>query len=368
MATMILKITEQCNSNCAYCDVVTNKPRAGHMPLALLETVFQRLNEFLEADPRTEMNVIWHGGEPLLVGPDYFRAAHAFQQKHCRGTQGRIRHSIQSNLTLFSDAFAEPFRALGIDQIGTSFDPEPGVRGPGKPSNTDLYNRNFMRGDVTARRHGLGAGIIYVVTKRSLERPLEVFYYLTNLRLDGGFNMNPVLLYDSRRDDLAITPHEYVEFLGALFPVWWKHQARYPNVDPFYSLTSIIRDRELRLGCSDSGRCAYGHVNVDPAGETSQCGRSSDWGLLSYGNIRDRSLADILRDTQRDVLMERNNILRNGECGGCRFWSICHGGCPLDSWPKHGDLLHRSEWGCSRKAFVERYYEPITGLRFVPHE
>ena len=180
--------------------------------------------------------------------------------------------------------------------------------------------------------------------------------------------MNPVLLYDNRRDDLAITPDEYVEFLGTIFPVWWKHQARYPSVNPFSSLTRIIRDRELYLGCAESGSCAYSHVNIDPAGETSQCGRSSDWGLLSYGNIRDRSLKNILHDTQRDILLQRSDILQQDECAGCRYWSICHGGCPLDSWPKHADFIHRSEWGCTHKSFIERYFEPLTGLRFVPHE
>lgn len=365
MTTMILKVTEKCNSNCAYCDVVSNRAQAEHMPLDVLEIVFKRINEFLEILPEETINVTFHGGEPLLVGTEFYKAAYEFQERYCRDTRGRIKYSIQSNLTLFSEDYVEIFRDLGIEQIGTSYDPEPNIRGPGAPNHSDLYNRMFMQGDMIAHKHGFNSGIIYVVTKKSLKSPLKVFYYLTNLRPGGFFDMHPVILYDNRREDLRITPAEYVAFLGAIFPVWWKYQRRYPDVGPFHSILKILRDGDLSLSCSSSGACAYKHVNVDPLGETSQCGRSSDWGLLAYGNIRERSLREILSDSKRDELHNRNGVLLQGECGKCRFWTICHGDCPLDSYPKYSDFLHRSEWGCARKAFIEQYFEPITGLRYT---
>jgi uncharacterized protein len=366
MPTMILKVTEKCNSNCAYCDVISNWTRAEHMSLEILEIVFKRINEFLETQPGETINVTFHGGEPLLVGTEFYKAAHDFQLQYCGDTKARINYSMQSNLTLFSEDYVEIFRDLGINSLGTSYDPEPNIRGPGAPNNSELYNRMFMHGDMVAQRNGFSSGIIYVVTKKSLQNPLKVFYFLTNLRPGGFFDMHPVLLYDNRREDLAITTAEYVAFLGAIFPVWWKHRQRYPHVEPFHSLLKIIKDGELFLSCASSGDCAYKHVNVDPYGETSQCGRSSDWGLLPYGNIRARSLDEIFSDPKRDVLFDRNTVLFQGECRGCRFWAMCHGDCPLDSYPTHSDFLHKSEWGCTRKAFVEQYFEPITGLRYTP--
>ncbi|MFB3886403.1 MAG: radical SAM protein [Thermodesulfobacteriota bacterium] len=366
MRTMILKVTEKCNSNCAYCDVVANRAQAQHMPLDVLEIVFKQIHEFLRVHPEETINVTFHGGEPLLVGVEFYKAAYEFQQKYFRDTRDRINYSIQSNITLLSQDYVEIFRDLGIEQIGTSYDPEPHIRGPGIPNDSDRYNRLFMQGDAVASKHGIQSGIIYVVTKKSLRNPLKVFYYLTNLRPSGFFNMHPVILYHNRREDLAITPAEYVAFLGAIFPVWWKYQKRYPHVEPFCSMLETIRDGKLSLSCCSSGACAYQHVNVDPLGETSQCGRSSDWGLLPYGNIRERSLEEIFSDSKRDELYTRNDVLCHGACGGCRFWTICHGDCPLDSYPKYSDFLHRSEWGCSKKAFIEQYFEPITELRFTP--
>jgi radical SAM protein with 4Fe4S-binding SPASM domain len=208
--------------------------------------------------------------------------------------------------------------------------------------------------------------LIYVVTSRSLRRPLDVFHFLTNLRLCGGVNLNPVLIYDEDRRDLAITAGEYVEFLGAIFPHWWAHRARYPDIEPFKSCVTNIVEGGTSLSCAESGTCIRRHINIAPDGSASQCGRSADWGLLSYGNIGERSFAEILADTRRDQLEERLRLLPQTECAGCRFWQLCRGGCPLDAWSRYGDFQHRSEWCDARRGFLEKFFEPITGQRWEP--
>jgi uncharacterized protein len=222
----------------------------------------------------------------------------------------------------------------------------------------------FLRSTSLLERNGFTWGVIYVVTRKSLKNPLDTFHCLTNLKLDGGFNMNPVLIYDEERRDIAITPEEYVDFLGTIFPTWWRHQKRFGGVEPFRSLTRCIRDRAPSLGCVDSGSCAFNHLNIAPDGEASQCGRSSDWGLLNYGNIADKTLKDLLQDEQRQQFIERNEILPHTECKGCRYWAICHGGCPLDAYAEHGSYMHKSRWCDAKKGFIEKHFEPVTGIRY----
>jgi sulfatase maturation enzyme AslB (radical SAM superfamily) len=59
-------------------------------------------------------------------------------------------------------------------------------------------------------------------------------------------------------------------------------------------------------------------------------------------------------------------VIREGECADCRFWELCHGGCPLDAYSQHKSFMHKSEWCASRKLFISKYLEPITGVRFEP--
>jgi radical SAM protein with 4Fe4S-binding SPASM domain len=366
MATLILKVTEKCNSNCYYCDVVRKAKTGQTMPLDTLETVFQRVDEYLRVHPAEGMEILWHGGEPLLPGPKYYRQAISLFNQSCSKTKSRIHHSIQTNLTCFDEEFVEVFRDLGMGAVGTSYDPEPHIRGPGKEFDSEGYNRKFMHALAVLERHGFGWGMIYVVTRKSLAQPLEVFHFLSNLCLSGGFNMNPVLIYDEKRKDISITPEEFADFLGAIFPSWWEHRERYPDVQPFKSLVRTIIEEQLSLGCVESGDCTYYHVNVTPDGETSQCGRSADWGLLQYGNIKDKSLSEILKDHQRAQLEERIQKLKDKDCRGCRFWGLCHGGCPLDAYSKHKSFMFKSEWCESRRGFIEKYFEPITKVQYQP--
>ena len=75
MATVIFKPTEACNARCIYCEVVKKTRGPKRMTFKTLELFFQRANEFLVERPQEEMEIIWHGGEPLLLGPGYFERA-----------------------------------------------------------------------------------------------------------------------------------------------------------------------------------------------------------------------------------------------------------------------------------------------------
>jgi len=368
MAVIIFKPTEKCNSNCIYCDVVARKDQHVVMSFDLLELVFKNIDEFLKSKPEEKLTLIWHGGEPLLLGLDYFKRALEIQDKFCLDTKQRIEHAIQSNLTLINQDFIDVFKQMGIHQIGTSYDPYPHMRGPGADRDTDTYNKKFFEGLNLLVKNNFGWGFIYVVTKRSLENPLDVFYLLTNFKMSGGFMMNPVLIYGEDKNDIAITPEEYSDFLGAIFPVWWRNQDRFPQVDPFKSLVTNIRDKQKSLGCADSGTCAYHYAYIGPQGEASHCGRAGDWQIISYGNIKERSLIDIYGDAQRDALAQRNDVLSKSDCKDCRLWYICHGGCPLDAFTKHQGFHHKSAWCEAKKGFIEKYLEPITGLKAEDHE
>jgi radical SAM protein with 4Fe4S-binding SPASM domain len=328
------------------------------MPLKTLELFFWRLNEFLAAHPKEQMELVWHGGEPLLLGPDYFRQALRFQQGHCPETADRIRHSIQSNLTLFSRELAEVLRQLGVDSIGTSYEPIPNIRGLGLKRDWADYNRRFMKGLRLVEEEGFNWGVIYVVTKPALKNPLKIFHFLSNLSPKGSFMFNPVIIYGHRTEHLRITAREYTDFLGTIFPVWWRNREEYPQIEPFFSLTQNLLEKSRSLMCSDSGRCAHSHLNLLPDGSLSHCGRSADWDLLNYGTIFEKTFDQALKDPQRKILLKRNVLLPRRECKGCRFWDICHGGCPLDAWSATGSFLHKTEWCDLKKDFIEIYFEP----------
>jgi uncharacterized protein len=363
MAVVIFKAVERCNSNCIYCDVIKHGQKI-IMDFELLELVFERIDEYLAEDQHRDITFTWHGGEVGLLGADYFLRAAELQEKHCSGTKDRINHQMQSNLTLVNQRFLDAVQQLGIDQIGSSFDPLPNIRGLGSRRDSTAYNRKFFEGVELLEANNFTWGVIYVVHRRSLPKPLDIFHYLTNLNLRTQPNFNQIYVHGSDEHNLDITGEEFADFLGAIFPVWWQHRDRYPEVRPFSSLVRNAHDGGKSLVCDRSGNCAFGWVYVGPDGVTSQCGRAGDFKRFSYGKIQERSLSEVLQDSRRNRLLDRVAHLQETECAGCRFWGICHGGCILDSFDDDGDCMHRMKNCDGLRVFMERYFEPITGLRF----
>ncbi len=363
MPTIIFKATEACNSNCIYCDVVARKePKT--ISVEVLEMAYKRIDHYLKTYPEQDMQIIWHGGEPCMAGIETYKKALEFQNQHCAETKTRISYAVQSNLTMISQEFIDVFRKMGITTIGTSFEPIHGLRGLGKRRDSVAYNQNFFKGANLLARNNISWGFIYVVTQKVLDRPLDILYYLTNLKLKGGFIIHPVLVYNNEdTNDISITSEEYADFLGTIFEEWWKHKDRFPELDPFRSYLLNYTSNNRSCACVDGGNCAYSHVYIGPEGNTSHCGRAADWNLIDYGNIAQTDLVEVFADKQREVFAGRSALLNQTECNGCEYWEICHGGCPLDAWNEHKDFMHKTELCIIKKRFLKKYFEPITGLK-----
>lgn len=364
MVTLIVKPSEACNAACVYCEV--NRKgwlKSKIMSQETLEMLFARIDAFLKERRDEQIKIVWHGGEPLLIGEPFYRRVLAAQRQRCADTESRIRHTVQTNMTLFSEAFVDVFRALGITSIGTSYDPVTEVRVL-KGQDSRAYDEAFLAGTARLEQAGFDWGVICVVTRLSLERPLDLFYFLTNLAPQGGVMFNPILLDKQKQQHLAIDDKEFSAFLGVLFPVWWAHRQRYPRVEPFHSLTeTILSGGRRQFYCTDAGQCADTHIGIGPDGAMTHCGRSGDWGLLDYGSIHQRSFSEVFADARRVELRRRGEALRAGACRDCDYWALCHGGCPLDSWDATGSFLGKTAWCDSRGGFVKTYFEPITGLK-----
>ena len=359
MATVIFKPTEACNARCIYCQVVKKTRGPKRMSFKTLELFFRRVNEFLVESPQEDMEIIWHGGEPLLLGPGYFQRALSFQEKYCPETAGRIEHSIQSNLTLLSREFLDPLRKLGITTLGSSYDPISNIRGLGPKRDWKAYNQRFLDAICLLEEEGFNWGVVYVVTRQALAKPLDIFNFLTNMSPRRGLRFNPILVYGDGLEHLKISPAEYAEFLGAIFPVWWRHRADFGHVEPFTSLVQNLLGHGRSLTCTDSGACGFNHLAVLPDGRASHCGRAADWGLLDYGSIQEKSFSQIFADPQREVLGRRVAVLPETECRDCRVWDFCHGGCPLDAWFAAGSFLQKSGWCLAQKELIETCIAPL---------
>ena len=362
MAVIIFKPSTVCNANCVYCEVAKSESPTT-ISDDLLELVFERINEYLQDNPAENVSLTWHGGEVCLLGARFFRKVIGLQKTTCRETQGRIRHLIQTNCTAINQELIDAFLELRINNIGTSFDPLLHIRGIGEERDTREYNRRFFEGVSLLEKNGLSWGVIYVVHRESLKSPKELFYYLTNLNIRNMPMFNRVYIYGEDPFQLSITPTEYADFLGTLLPLHWEKRIRFPSLLPVSSMIQMIQNMAGHLQCEYMGNCAHRWLYIGPEGETSHCGRSGDYNCRMYGKIQTSSISALLGDPARRQFIQRQEELLQGECEQCRFWKICHGGCPVDALLGKGDFFARSADCDWIKHFMNTYLEPVTGLQ-----
>ena len=111
----------RCNMRCAYCYYLGKEavlPKGpGRLPVDLLE---RYIEQRLEASAGPVVHFEWHGGEPTLLGLDYFRSIVRMQRAHLPAGK-KVSNGLQTNGTLLDGAWAGFLAAEGFS-VGLSLD------------------------------------------------------------------------------------------------------------------------------------------------------------------------------------------------------------------------------------------------------
>jgi len=166
-----------CNLDCKYCFFLSKEMLYPgdrfRMSDELQKTYIQQL---LESQPLGELNIAWQGGEPTLMGIDFFRRAIVYVEKYRKPGQS-VLHTIQTNGTLLTDewcAFFSEHRFL----VGLSVDgPKPmhdayRVDKRGRGSFDDV-----MRAYDALRRYNVDVNILCTIHAANADFPLEVYRF-----------------------------------------------------------------------------------------------------------------------------------------------------------------------------------------------
>ena len=117
---MIKSAGSLCNLDCQYCYYLDKAEiyggREPRMSEAMLEKV---IKEYIDANEVPEVTFNWHGGEPLVIGLDFYRKAIEFEKKHAGNKV--IHNTIQTNGTLINREWAKFFRENDF-LVGISLD------------------------------------------------------------------------------------------------------------------------------------------------------------------------------------------------------------------------------------------------------
>ena len=337
-----------CNLDCAYCFFLSKEllyPGSRfRMADELLETYIRQL---IEAHRTPEVTIAWQGGEPTLMGLDFFRRSVELAQRFADGRQ--VEHTIQTNATLIDDEWADFFRTYGF-LVGISID---GSREVHDAFRVDKGGKGsfdrVMRGLAALRRHGVEYNTLTTLHSANAGRGVEVYRFLRDECCSRFHQYIPIIeriageapdeSWSSWRDrplymqtgahvsSRSITAGEYGRFLIDVFEEWVRHDVGEVYVQMFdVALANWVGEPAgLCIHCETCGTA----LALEHTGDVYSCDHFVE-PAHRLGNIRDTRLRDLVASERQRRFGDAKLETLPQYCRECDVRFACHGGCPKD--------------------------------------
>ena len=323
---------------CTYCFYLKKDELFKSTPThRMVEEVQEELIRQAMKQSADQISFIWQGGEPTLMGLDFYRKAIELQQQFGRGQM--VGNGLQTNGLLIDDQwidFLKKYHWL----VGLSLD---------GPEHAHDYYRRSRSGDGTWEKvvanaekmlaADIAVNALIVVNDYSVRFADEIYNFHKSLGLSHmqfipcveAIQNNP-----SQLSSFSVPAEEYGHFLCRIFDLW---------MDDFSGLTPTtsvrLFDSLLHLymnhpapECTLLDKCGN-YAVVEHNGEVFSCDFfvQPEWHL---GNIMEDNLTEMLNSRKQQTFGLRKANLPT-ECINCRWLALCRGGCPKDRIMRHSD-------------------------------
>lgn len=360
----------RCNLACRYCyylekgDYYASSSEGPFMTDATLERYIQ---EYIQTQTSREINFTWHGGEPLMRPLDFYRKAVALQARYGSGRQ--IANCLQTNGLLLNDDWCRFLHDEGW-LVGLSID--------GTQAMHDAYRQGrngapswerVMRAVEMLERHHVEWNAMATVHQANAEQPLEFYSFFRNTLGCRYLQFTPIverLLQEGEKTWLAqvgdedcrlapysVLPHQWGNFLCAIFDEWVRHDVGYTFVQLF--------DATLAgwMGVAP-GVCVYaeecGHAAVmEHNGDVYSCDHFV-FPRHRLGNIHTHTLPQMLYGPQQTAFSRLKRDALPRQCRQCPWLKACHGECPRLRFARAADGEPGLNFLC---AGYQRYFSHV---------
>jgi uncharacterized protein len=291
----------------------------------LEEYIFQHI----ETCPDPVIGFSWHGGEPTLLGLDYFKKIVGLQRKHLP-PQRRIINGIQTNGTLLDEDWCRFLAAEGF-AVGISLD------GPQEMHDSHRLTKGgnpthsqAIRGYDLLRKHRISCDVLCVVHDRNVHHPTEVYRFFKRIKapyISFLPLVEPQPDPDGGVSSRTVPSEAFGAFLCNIFDEWLSRDIGQVKIQAFEETAGAALGEE-HASCIFRKTC--GDVLVlEHNGDFFACDHFVDK-EHHFGNIRENSLADLIDDPRQRAFgrLKRDTLPRY--CLECEVLPLCNGGCPKD--------------------------------------
>jgi uncharacterized protein len=312
LSILIKPASSACNLRCRYCFYQT--PARDFMTLSTLEQLTKNALQSAEGS----CTFAFQGGEPTIVGLDFYRALLDFQKKY-NSKNIKLENTIQTNGILIDESWAE-FLARHDFLVGLSLD------GARKQHDANRLHADgggsfdeIMHTASRLKKHGVQFNILSVVTAQSARQPDDTYAFFKKKGYDF-LQFIPCLSEQAGVHNLK--PGQYGDFLCRVFDLWYNDFVRGERIDiRFFSNLVQMAAGYAPESCGMCGYCTPYPV-VESEGSVYPCDVyvTEEWKL---GTVWD-SLNSLMQSAAQFAAPSKN---MHEDCRVCPHVFLCRGGC-----------------------------------------
>ena len=354
-----------CNLSCDYCFFLKKEKlypgSAFRMPDDVHEAYIRQL---LEAHDVPQVTIAWQGGEPTLMGLDFFRRSIEFQKKYQK-PRTRIENTFQTNGILLDDEWCRFFHENSF-LIGLSLD--------GPKELHDAYRKDkggrgtfdrVVRAARSLQKHKVEFNILCTVNSKNADHGIEVYRFFRD-DLDAHYiQFIPIVERDNESGyqegntvtDRSVRPDQWGRFLIEIFDEWVKRDVGKTFVLNFDGALAGWLDMAGTV-CIFGPTCGLG-MALEHNGDLYSCDHFVEPNYY-LGNILQTPIIELVAsEKQRRFGQDKKDTLPR-YCRECDVLHICNGECPKNRFIETPDGEPGLNYLCEGyKAFFKHADRPM---------
>ncbi|KKG02624.1 anaerobic sulfatase maturase [Methanosarcina mazei] len=325
-----------CNLACTYCFFLEKELLYPGSRFRMSDEILENyIRQLIAAHNSPQVTVAWQGGEPTLMGIDFYRRAVELQEKY-RKPGMTFENTMQTNGTLLDDEWCRFFKENNF-LIGISID------GPRELHDAYRVDKKgggsfdrVMKGLRLLQKHGVEYNVLTTVNRVNADYPLEVYRFLRDEAGTDWIQFIPVIerindegrtLYQQgdRVSDRSVQPEQFGGFLSRIFDEWVRNDVGRVFVQTFEA--SARRWLGLPSGmCVFEETCGTG-LALEHNGDLYSCDHFVEPEYL-LGNIMENELGVLAASEKQYRFGQDKRDTLPQVCRECEVFFACRGKCP----------------------------------------
>lgn len=340
--SLTIKPTDACNMRCKHCYHAVEGFNENVLPM-------EKVKKFVDlaAKEYSDINILFHGGEPTLAGIEYFREIFNFEKELTNSRNVQFTNTLQTNGLSLERDLLDLFQKNHVN-IGVSFD------GP----NNDILREKTVQVYNSIQyiaSHNYRVSILCVETAQTIRYLIDTYKWFKNNKIN--YKIIPVFSYGNAKksDEIILDSKLYAEEMVRLYNFWLNDRECDIRVNTLEEFTLLFcPGYTLHFGSS----CICHRLAINPDGRIYPCGRPYPEEFF-LGNINDaKTISDLFNADGYKKLIDLS-ARRISKCRmECDYHQICQGGCISNSI-LDGSFDNINGEACKKSKYLFEYIKPI---------